>query len=77
MMLPVIVACTSSMCPSRSATNAMISSAALPKVAFRNPPSVGPVCFASSSVASPIRPASGTIAMAPTTNVQAEPGAMA
>ena len=42
MMLPVIDALTSSTCPCPSATTAMISSAALPKVAFRKPPSAGP-----------------------------------
>ena len=42
MMLPVIEALTTSMWPARSATIAMISSAALPNVALRNPPSVGP-----------------------------------
>ena len=38
MMLPVIEALTSSTWPLRSATSAMISSAALPNVALRNPP---------------------------------------
>ena len=42
MMLPVIDALTSSTWPWPSATTAMISSAALPKVAFRKPPSAGP-----------------------------------
>ena len=42
MMLPVIDALTSSTCPSCRATIAMISSAALPKVALRKPPSAGP-----------------------------------
>ena len=41
-MLPVIDALTSSTCPCRSATTAMISSAALPNVALRKPPSAGP-----------------------------------
>ena len=42
MMLPVIDALTSSTCPLRSATMAMISSAALPNVALRKPPQAGP-----------------------------------
>ena len=42
MMLPVIEALTTSMWCARSATIAMISSAALPNVALRKPPSVGP-----------------------------------
>src|ERR1051326_5431536 len=46
----------------------MISSAALPNVALRNPPSVGPEWFASSSVASPISPAAGISAIAAVTN---------
>ena len=75
MMLPVMVACTSSMCPSLSAAKPMMSSAAFPKEALRKPPSVGPVCFDNSSVASPISPASGTMAMAPATKTQNEPGA--
>jgi hypothetical protein len=41
-MLPVIDAFTSATWPLRSATSAMMSSAALPKVAFRNPPHAGP-----------------------------------
>src|SRR5215207_1156585 len=40
---------------------AMISSAALPKVAFSSPPTPSPIRSASSSVACPITPASGTI----------------
>ena len=42
MMLPVIDALTTSVWLPRSAAIAMISSAALPNVALRNPPSVGP-----------------------------------
>ena len=42
----------------------MISSAAFPKVAFSRPPSPSPVRCASSSVARPSQPASGTIASA-------------
>ena len=59
MMLPEIDAFTSSTCPCPSATTAMISSAALPKVAFRKPPSAGPERSASSSVPRPMTPASG------------------
>src|SRR5664279_900102 len=43
---------------------AMISSAAFPKVAFRSPPSPSPTRVASASVARPIQPAAGMIAMA-------------
>src|SRR4051812_24313139 len=46
----------------------MINSAALPNVALRNPPSDRPERFASSSVASPIRPAAGMSATAADTN---------
>ena len=59
MMLPVIDALTSSMWPLRSATTAMISSAALPNVALRKPPHAGPARRASCSVPRPISPASG------------------
>ncbi len=41
-MLPVMEAFTRSTRPARSATSAMISSAALPKVALSRPPTVGP-----------------------------------
>src|SRR3954465_8298837 len=50
----------------------MISSAALPNVALRRPPSVGPERVASSSVASPIRPAGGINEIAAATNNQSE-----
>ena len=53
-MLPVIDAFTSSTRPARSATIAMMSSAALPKVALSSPPMVGPVRCARCSVASPM-----------------------
>ena len=46
--------------PSAIAKSAMISSGALPKLAFRKPPMPGPVCPAACSVASPISQASGT-----------------
>src|SRR6188768_31281 len=68
MMLPVIEALTTSTWCARSATTAIISSGALPNVALRNPPSVGPDRFASSSVASPIRPAAGINDTAAATN---------
>ena len=63
-MLPVIEALTSSTCPLRSATTAMISSAALPNVALRKPPHAGPERRASCSVPRPMRPASGISAAA-------------
>ncbi len=46
----------------------MISSGALPKLAFRKPPIPEPVCSATCSVASPIRNASGVSATAASTN---------
>ena len=46
----------------------MISSGALPKLAFRNPPIPGPVCSPACSVASPISHASGTSDAAAATN---------
>src|SRR5262249_7475780 len=58
-MLPVMDAFTSATCPFLSATTAMMSSAALPNVALRNPPSAGPDRSASCSVPSPISPARG------------------
>ena len=73
MMLPVIDALTSSTCPLRRATTAMISSAALPNVALRKPPQPGPDRRASSSVPSPISPASGMREMAAVRNTQGEP----
>src|SRR6185312_5855855 len=54
---------------------AMISSAAFPKVALRNPPRAGPDRRASCSVPSPIRPASGTSEIAATMKVHADSGA--
>ena len=45
--------------PARMAKRLMISSAALPKVAFSSPPTRGPVWAANSSVAAPMRPARG------------------
>src|SRR4051812_2666757 len=76
MMLPVIDALTSSMWPLRSATVAMINSAALPKVAFRNPPHAGPTRRASCSVPTPIRPASGINDTAAVMNTHGDPCAV-
>ena len=53
---------------SAMANSAMISSGALPKLAFRKPPTPGPVCSAACSVASPISHASGISAAAASTN---------
>src|SRR5213079_3376647 len=64
MMDPVIEAFTTLVSPLESAMAAMISSAALPKVAFNSPPSPCPTRAANSSVARPIQPATGMIAMA-------------
>ena len=58
----MIEARTISSRPDLSATVAMISSGQLPKVALRRPPTAEPVRAASFSVASPSRPASGTMA---------------
>src|ERR1700760_4661326 len=62
MIEPVIDAFTTPVSPFESAISAMINSAALPKVAFNNPPTPWPRCSASSSVARPIQPAKGIIA---------------
>src|SRR5258708_30362809 len=62
MIEPVIDAFTTPVSPFESAISAMINSAALPKVAFNNPPIPWPKCSASSSVARPIQPARGTTA---------------
>jgi len=48
----------------------MINSAAFPKVAFRNPPSVGPDRRARCSVATPISPAASTSEIADVTKTQ-------
>ena len=50
---------TTSVRPWLTASRAMISSGAFPKVALRKPPIPGPVCSAACSVASPISHASG------------------
>src|SRR5271165_7277094 len=62
MIEPVIDAFTTPASPFESAIMAMINSAALPKVAFNNPPTPWPRCSASSSVARPIQPAKGITA---------------
>ena len=60
MMLPVIDALTTPIWWARSAAIAMMSSAALPNEALRNPPRVGPARRARCSVAVPMSPAAGT-----------------
>ncbi len=65
---PVIVPRTTPGRPSAIASSTMISSGALPKLAFRKPPIPGPVCWAAFSVASPINHASGMSAAAARTN---------
>ena len=70
MMLPVIEALTTAVWCARRAAIAMISSAALPNVALRNPPSVGPARSARCSVAVPISPAAGISETAEATKIQ-------
>ena len=67
-MLPVSDPRTTFGKPSAIANRAMISSGALPKLAFRKPPMPGPVCSPACSVASPISHASGTSDPAEKTN---------
>src|SRR5438067_3172414 len=67
MIDPVIDDRTTSSSPSATRKMPTISSAALPNVALRRPPTRGPAWMASSSVASPSRPASGIIAAAAST----------
>ena len=62
MMEPASDAFTTSWSPARRAARLMISSAALPKVAFKRPPTPSPRREASCSVARPIQPARGRIA---------------
>ena len=69
-MLPMIEAFTSSISPARSATMAIMSSAALPKVALSSPPTAGPLRLARCSVASPMYPASGMMAAAARANTR-------
>ena len=59
MIDPVMEAFTTLVRPLDSAMPAMISSAALPKVALSNPPRPVPTRAASASVARPIQPATG------------------
>ena len=61
---------TMSCSPARRAASAMMSSAALPKVAFRSPPTPAPSPSEMSSVARPIQPASGTMAIADAAKTQ-------
>ncbi len=62
MMAPVTEALTTSNRPAWMAKTAMISSVALPNVAFNRPPTPAPTCFEISSVPLPMKPASGTMA---------------
>ena len=71
--LPVSEPRTTSVSPSWIASIEMISSGALPNVAFRKPPMPGPVWCAACSVASPISHASGTSASAARTNSGTSP----
>ena len=59
--------------PLPTAKSAMISSGALPKLAFRKPPIPGPVCSAACSVDSPISQARGTSAAAARTKRTVSP----
>ena len=64
MIEPVSDALTTSMSPACRAKNAMISSAMLPNVALRMPPTCGPVSAPSRSVESPTTQARPRIAAA-------------
>ena len=68
MIEPVSDALTTSIRPACRAKNAMISSAMLPNVALRMPPTCGPVSEPSRSVDRPTTQASPRIAAADTTN---------
>ena len=70
MIEPTIDALTTSCRPSSRANRAMISSGALPKVTLSSPPIPGPDLAASSSVASPISAAVGTIPSAATKKIR-------
>jgi integrase len=61
-MEPAIDAFTTSSSPARNAASAIMSSAALPKVALSSPPTPSPKRSASCSVARPIHPARGRMA---------------
>ena len=67
MIDPVSDAFTTVVSPFESAISAIISSAALPKVALRNPPMPAPVCAAICSVARPNQPARGIMPAPATT----------
>ena len=71
MIEPVIDALTTVMSPAWSAKKAMISSAMLPKVALRMPPTCGPVSAPSRSVDRPTIQASPRIPAAETMNTAA------
>ena len=63
MIEPVMDALTTSVRPLCRAIKAMINSAAFPKVALSNPPTPEPTRSDRCSVARPINPATGMIAM--------------
>ena len=65
MIDPVSDAFTTVVSPFESAISAIISSAALPKVALRNPPMPAPVCAAICCVARPNQPASRLLKNSP------------
>ncbi len=77
MTLPVMEAFTTAVWPARSATRAIINSAALPKVAFNRPPSPAPTRWAMASVLTPIQWANGTMASAARKKVATPPLKMA
>ena len=68
MIEPVMLALTTVISPAWSAKNAMISSAMLPNVALRMPPTWGPVRAPRRSVERPTTQARPRIASADTTN---------
>ena len=70
LLAPDVDAFTRSTRPAWSATIAMMSSAALPNVALRSPPSVGPERAAICSVASPMKPARGSTPRHAATNTR-------
>ena len=72
MIEPVMLALTTPVNPAFRATIAMISSVALPKVAFNKPPHEGPKTTEISSVAVLSQPAKGKIAIAEVTNTSVE-----
>jgi hypothetical protein len=68
MIEPVSEALTISCSPARMAMKPMMSSAALPNVAFKRPPRPGPTRCVRFSVASPMIPARGRMARQEVTN---------